>query len=65
MIGIADAGGGGFVGVDRENAARLGLPGSAIDGICEAVVADEDRIVDEAFDGRRPCLGRRELGGGG
>ena len=65
MIGIADAGGGGLVGVDNGNAARLGLPGSAIDGICEAVVADDDRIADEAFDGLRPCRGRSELGGGG
>lgn len=67
---IADEGvgviGGGFEEAEEGKAGRPGLLGSAIDGIWEdEFVADDERIVDEAFDGLRPIRGRRALGGGG
>ena len=36
-----------------------------MEGICELVVEAEARILDEASEGRRPCLGRSEAGMGG
>lgn len=47
-----------------EGLVEPGLLGVTIDGTWEDEVAAEDRIVDEAFEGRRVCLGRSALGGG-
>ena len=53
-----------MIEADDGNTGRLGLLGSAIDGTCEVVVAADDRMVEDAFDGLRPGRGRNALGGG-